>query len=175
LRIGEVDAAFRGARFDAGRSVNGFNVSKDHMQVDHGPGMCRVLGDMLLLCLDGVVRLFPGIPAGVPARFFSLRAPGGFLISAEKRGAEPDYALIEPTMSGRLRLANPWSDTACVIDRGSGIKVGSTAGKVLAVQLEAGHSYLVARDGFSPDRLPMIDFSDVRGAEKQAMDSGYQQ
>lgn len=70
--------------------------------------MCRVLADMVLTGLDGVLHLFPGIPAGVPARFHSLRAPGAFLVSAERRAEQVDYILVRALVGGTLRVENPW-------------------------------------------------------------------
>jgi alpha-L-fucosidase 2 len=111
IRIGAAEDALAGARWREEEPENGFVVQYDGalIQVDHGPGMCRVLADMCVLGLDGVVHLFPGIPKNVPARCFSLRVPGGFLISAEKRGQMVDYVVIKATADGIFRMKDPWS------------------------------------------------------------------
>ena len=58
------------------------------------------------------MRVFPGVPKRIPARFCSLRAQGAFLVSAEKRGDEVDYVLVQSLAGSRLRLANPFSGRA---------------------------------------------------------------
>jgi alpha-L-fucosidase 2 len=83
-----------------------------YIQFEHGPGMSRALSDMMLLGLGGVLRVFPGVPKRIPARFHSLRAQGAFLVSAEKRGEEVDYVLVQSLAGNRLRLANPFSGPA---------------------------------------------------------------
>jgi len=127
LRLGKVNEAFDGIRWknfdtdiknDFGVANNGFCVSYNHayFEADHPAGMCGVLADMLVLGLDGTIYLFAGLPQNQPARCLSLRAPGGFLITAEKRETELDYAIIQPTAENKLKLNNPWRATAIVAD-----------------------------------------------------------
>ena len=80
LRMGEVDAAFEGARWPKDWPTNGFTIARADavFQADHAPGMCRTLADMLVLGLDGTIHLFAGIPEKEPARFLSLRHQGVF-------------------------------------------------------------------------------------------------
>lgn len=167
LRLGDVETAFREARWPDNAAVNtnvvlenGFFGGRDgYIQVDHIPGMCRVLADMMLLSFDGIIHVFPGIPADMPARFFSLRAPGGFLITAEKRGADVDYALVEPTVKGEFRLANPWAATVSVIDLTNETVVIQTDGEIITARLQHGHSYLISRADRPPESLPVVDFA----------------
>ena len=180
LRIGEVDEAFRGARWPAMKTncrrdevpigmlvradeqqENGLSVSRltPVLQVDHGPGMCRVLAEMLVLGLDGIIRLFAGIPSGVPARFLSLRAPGGFLITAEKRNEVPDYVLIRATQDETLRLANPWRGPAIVRIAESNQTIHATEAELIELKLEGGREYLITSAGHNADRLPIVDFA----------------
>jgi len=179
LRIGAVEEAFHRARWPeleyTGRrrvqrgmlvsfeeqQENGLSVNRSTpvLQVDHGPGMCRVLGDMLVLAPDGVIHLFAGIPDSMPARFLSLRAPGGFLITGEKRGREPDYILIQPTASRDLKLSNPWRGPVIVTDLSTRQSVHTTDQPVIETKLQIGREYLIARSGFVPDQLDMADFA----------------
>ena len=62
--------------------------------VDHAPGMGRALNDMLLSGLGGHTP-FSGCTRTTSARFHSFRTEGAFLVSAEKRGSEIVYAIIE--------------------------------------------------------------------------------
>jgi alpha-L-fucosidase 2 len=182
-RIGAVEEAFRGARWPARRPREGrragipvpagmlvradeqqenglsANPAAPVLQADHGAGMCRVLADMLVLGVDGTIHVFSGIPADVPARFFSLRAPGGFLLSGEKRGAKPDYVLVTPTAARPFRLGNVWGGAVAVTDLASGRLLRTTAEPVVAADLAVGREYLVASSGFRMEDLPRQDFA----------------
>lgn len=167
VRMGEVDLAFERARWvdqslEGGTPENGFVVSdgKWHsfIQVDHSPGMCRVLADMLLLETGGVIRLFAGIPRNIPARFYSLRAPGGFLVTAEKRGEVVDYALVHATVQGTLRLANPWNAPWAVTDMATGVASAQGDAPVIEVTLAPGRDHFIAPQGVTPAAIPMETF-----------------
>jgi hypothetical protein len=172
LRIGEVEEAFKRARWLETHPENGFVYQPQvgFIQVDHGPGMCRVLADMMLLSFDGVVHLFPGIPPAVPARFLSLRAPGGFLLTAEKRGATVDYVLVEPTVEGLFQMVSPWQETATVTDLQMNGVVTTSEGGLLKAVLLPGRRYLIARSGFMPADLPVVDFALPKEKEKRRDD-----
>ena len=120
--------------------------------------MCRVLSDFMVLEMGGVIHLFYGIPQKVPARFFSLRAPGGFLLTAEKRGELPEYLLVHPTAATTLRLANPWRE-ASVTDLQNEAIIVRTSEKVISVELSIGHDYLVGPAGLAIENLPVEDFA----------------
>ena len=118
VRLGFPSEALRLAGADR-RPTLGLRRSWDNpkFMVDHAPGMGRALNDMLLLSLGGVIHLFPGVPATTSARFHSLRTEGAFLVSAEKRGTEIVYAIIESLAGSRLRIACPFGDGASVAVR----------------------------------------------------------
>ena len=158
LRLGEIEKAFTAARWPEQFPPNGFVVSPPFMQADHAPGMCRVLADFLVLEMGGVLHLFYGIPRAVPARFFALRAPGGFVLTAEKRGELPDYLLVHPTATATLRLANPWPEEAMVTDLQDGTAVARSCERTLTVELKQGHEYVIAPSGFSLEQCPVVDF-----------------
>ncbi|MDD5706188.1 MAG: glycoside hydrolase N-terminal domain-containing protein [Kiritimatiellae bacterium] len=170
LRLGETCLAFERARWDEGFPPNGFVIGSAmgsvFIQVDHGPGMCRVLADMLLLEVGGVLRLFAGIPANVPARFHSLRAPGGFVVTAEKRGERPDYAIIRATVTETLRLANPWETTQMIELAGKRV-LYSGRDPVIEVALVAGCEYLAVPMGKPLDCLPEEDFRVRRNTDSR--------
>ena len=128
-------------------------------QADHPAGMCRVLADMLVLGLDGAIYLFAGLPENQPARCLSLRAPGGFLITAEKRGTEPDYVIIKPTAEKKLKLYNPWKATAIVTDLQNNKVIYTTQKPFIEVKFELGREYLIAKKGFDITDLAIVDFA----------------
>lgn len=167
LRLGDVETAFAAARWPAGACPNGMSTydwrSYACIQADHILGMCRVLADLVLLDLGGVLHLFYGIPAEVPARFFSLRAPGGFLVSAEKRGRTPDYAVVQATREGLLRIANPWPQAEV---RGVSVSAPSvTSARVIEWPMRADETVILAPPGCPPESLPCVPFRLTGDAE----------
>jgi len=135
IRLGLMKRAFDNARWAPEKKGHAFmpnaknglvhSWGTTYLQADNGPGMCSALNDMLLLNVDGTLRVFPSFPGKVDAAFHSLRAPGAFLVTAEKRGRNIDYVLIKSLAGNRLRLKNPWSGRVRLRD----VKTG----KVLAV------------------------------------------
>ena len=55
-----------------------------------------------------MIRVFPALPRDKPARFFNLRAQGGFLVSASQSAGKVEQIAITSTVGGRLRLLSPW-------------------------------------------------------------------
>lgn len=65
--------------------------------------------ELLLQTRNGVVEIFPAIPAGwKDVSFKTLRAEGAFLISAKKENAVPSQVTITAEKSGILRLRKPF-------------------------------------------------------------------
>ena len=60
----------------------------DYPDLELGGILMTALNEMLLQSHDGVIRVFPSLPAGWRDASFQLRAAGGFLVSGEKRGGE---------------------------------------------------------------------------------------
>ena len=164
LRIDDTGWAFANARFpdDGTWGPNAMTRiwSWGPFQSDIGPGMCRVLADMMLLGLDGVVHLFPGIPEGVPARFHSLRAPGAFLISAEKRGERVDYIQVRSLAGKMLRLENPWPDGAALTVLSSDeVVTGLSATAIVELPTRADVEYVILPHGATLTQIPVVDFA----------------
>ena len=76
---------------------------------------------VLLQSHDGILRIFPAVPASAePVRFHSLRAQGGFLVSAERRENRTMYVIVQSLCGQELRLRNPFVNEP---DRGVEVKV----------------------------------------------------
>lgn len=182
-RLGFVEEAFQGARWPqrepqegrrAGIPVptgmlvrsdeqqeNGMSVNRAApvLQADHGAGMCRVLAEMLVVALGGVIHIFSGIPEDVPARFHSLRAPGGFLLTGEKRGRQPDYLLVRPTAASRFRLSNVWKQNVSVVDLGTEKVLLTSREDVIQLDLPPHRTYQIAPAEFRLEQLARMPFS----------------
>jgi alpha-L-fucosidase 2 len=70
------------------------------------------LQEMLLQSQNGLLQLFPAVPAAWSnASFAGLRAEGAFLVSATRIGGEVDSLRIVSERGGRLRVENPFRGT----------------------------------------------------------------
>ncbi len=148
IRLGRAEAAAAAARWKPGDRTNGLthNWNSFYLQADHGPGMCSVLSDMLVLGVGGVVRLFPCFPKTIPAAFHNLRTPGAFLVSAEKRGEAVDYGLVQSLAGNPLQVANPWpGETARLRDLATGAVLLASDAAVLALPTVAGQRLVLDR------------------------------
>jgi hypothetical protein len=163
LRIDESDWVFNHAGWTEesgwGENILSRDWRRGIFQSDIGPGMCRVLADMCLLGLGGVIHLFPGIPEDVPARIHSLRAPGAFLVSAEKRAHKVDYVLVQSLAGGVLKLESPWPQQQVDIADSNGQPVETIQGAVLEISTEPQEKYLIVPTGLDPAAIPLVDFA----------------
>lgn len=96
---------------------SGFVTGKDahYFQADTPPGLSLLLNEMLLQSHDGILRIFPAVPvSSEPIRFHSLRAQGGFLVSAERRENRTMYVIVHSLCGQELRLRNPFKSDSGV-------------------------------------------------------------
>lgn len=68
-----------------------------------------VINECLMQSVGGVIRLFPNWPAGKRARFETLRAVGGFLVSAATGPNGVEWIEVRSEAGGTLRLLSPWT------------------------------------------------------------------
>ncbi len=71
-----------------------------------------VINECLMQSYNGQIRLFPNWPEDKAAEFFSLRAVGGFLVSAVFSEGEVRKVEILSEAGSPLRLVSPWKDGA---------------------------------------------------------------
>ena len=93
--------------------------------------------ELLVQSVGGVIRVFPAWPLEIPASFASLRAQGGFLVTATVSDGKVGEVRIESTAGGRLRVLAPWAKTAVARD-GTETAVDAGANKILEMDTEAG-------------------------------------
>ena len=122
FRMGMAERGLRMAEYVCKMlNPSGFITGRDawYFQVDAPPGLSIMLNEMLLQSYDGVIRVFPAVPfTDKPIRFHSLRAQGGFLVSAERRENKTMYVVIQSLCGNELKLFNPF-----VNEPDSGIEV----------------------------------------------------
>ncbi len=80
---------------------------------------------MLLQSYNGLTEVFPAVPKSwMNVEFETLRAEGGFLISAKRQGGITDQIIINSTQAGTLRLVKPFF-TMFVEDASEGVVVNA--------------------------------------------------
>ncbi|WP_190866856.1 glycosyl hydrolase family 95 catalytic domain-containing protein [Paenibacillus arenilitoris] len=67
-----------------------------------------VINECLLQSYNGVIRLFCNWPQGKRASFHTLRAVGGFLVSAAFDGERVEWIEVISEAGSRLQIYNPW-------------------------------------------------------------------
>ena len=98
----------------------------------------NTLQEMMLLSHEGVLRFFRVWPRQTlkNARFFGLRAWGGFIVDAALREGELASARVESPAGGPLAFENPWDGPALVngqVHTGRIIHVDTAPGGVYAI------------------------------------------
>lgn len=64
--------------------------------------------EFLLRSHEGVIRVFPGLPDSVDARFSSLRARGGFTVSGMRERGTTRFLELWHEEGSSCRVENPW-------------------------------------------------------------------
>ncbi len=112
LRLGHAERALEMIEFCCDDlSPSGFITGHDayYVEVDASPGYSIFLSEMLLQSQDGLLQVFPAAPDNPePVRFHSLRAQGGFLVTAERRENRTQYVIVQSLCGNELRLLNPF-------------------------------------------------------------------
>jgi alpha-L-fucosidase 2 len=80
-----------------------------------------VINECLLQSYNGLIRLFPNWPEHHSAEFKTLRAVGGFLVSARIEQGEVQWIEIESLAGAICKLVIPWDSGACFIN-GNGVE-----------------------------------------------------
>ncbi len=99
--------------------------------------------EMLLQSQGGVIRVFPATSAEWPdARFDRLRAEGGFMVSAERKGGKVVFLSVTATVDQTLRVRDPFErdgEFGRSARRENGVVViEMKKGQVIAVRIPGG-------------------------------------
>lgn len=118
----------------------------------------QVIGEMLLQSQGGVLRVFPAWDKEIgDAAFYSLRACGAFLVSAELRGGETAYAIVRSLAGNVCRFCDPFGEGTRVRDLETGEPVAFTHVKEnLVFKTEAKHEYVIERADRPLESYPVI-------------------
>lgn len=89
-----------------------------------------------------LIRLFPGIPSGMDARFSGLVAEGAFEVSAEQRVGRVTGVELVSRRGACCRLLNPWGEGPVVL-RAGGRKTGTLSSGVIEFSTQADKTYVL--------------------------------
>ncbi|WP_167747075.1 glycosyl hydrolase family 95 catalytic domain-containing protein [Cohnella luojiensis] len=93
-----------------------------------------VVNECLMQSYNGIIRFFPNWPMDKRAEFSTLRAVGGFLVSATADEGIVQGIEIYSEAGSPLRVYNPWDKARCIRSRGE----KTLTGDVLVMETEIG-------------------------------------
>ena len=114
---------------------------------------------MLMQSQGNVIRVFPAWDKTVgDAAFFSLRARGAFLVSAEMREKETAYVIIRSLAGNKCRVANPFGENVRVrnLETGAEVKFTCENGNI-AFETTAQHEYVIENRERPLESFPVIE------------------
>ncbi|MCE9591287.1 MAG: glycoside hydrolase family 95 protein [Planctomycetes bacterium] len=107
-RMGDAEWAYRAASMPMAVNGMGDGATLNILQADHAPGMSLALNSMLVIGVEGLLVLFPAMPARIDIAFHSLRAPGAVLVSGRQQGGVVTHVALQILEGGEVRLLNPY-------------------------------------------------------------------
>ena len=137
------------AEYEAGGNLDApIHPDCDYCVCKGTAATAEVITEMLLQSQGGVIRLFPAWdPTVGDAAFFSLRARGAFLVSAEWREGRVAYGIVRSLRGNNCRVAAPFDGGKPRIrdlETGEEVPFTQDAG-VLCFATLPGHEYAVER------------------------------
>jgi hypothetical protein len=116
-------------------------------------GATQSVNDLLMQSWRDYIELFPHVPAGSEASF-SLRAVGGFLVSASRsaNGVVDEPVIVTSTVGGNCTLLSPWVHLNLVVravSSGAVVAVWAAGGGLMRFDTSNGETYHLVRGGTS--------------------------
>jgi alpha-L-fucosidase 2 len=93
-----------------------------------------VINECLMQSYNGIIRFFPNWSLNKQAEFRTLRAVGGFLVSAKAEAGTIQWIEIYSEAGSPLRVYNPWGKARCIRSRGE----ETLTGDILTSETEIG-------------------------------------
>lgn len=106
-----------------------------------------VINECLMQSYDGIIRLFPNTGTMNDARFSTLRARGGFLVSASMNANNVSEFIIKSEVGGKCRFMNPWPGEVPTVNNGT-VKCVNPKGKdIWEFTTSPGETYSLSPNG----------------------------
>lgn len=120
-------------------------------------GMAESLHDMLLQSFGGIIRIFPAVPQEwKDASFQNLRAEGAFLVSAQRKDGNLQFARIQ-SLAGEPLVVSCGTDTLMAkFSDGKTCELTSENGKY-RIELKKGESVLLSHDPNCDETLELCE------------------
>ena len=123
--------------------VHGLQMYPYGLQVEDFT-MPFAISELLLQSYGEVIRLFPAWPRDRAARFESLRAEGGFLVSSRLEKGEIGATRIFSTVGGECRLQWPREEIHVRDEQDGNSLPHARAGSIVSFQTRPGRGYAVS-------------------------------
>jgi len=122
-----------------GMSQRWGGVLADEPAFDSAGDMSASIPEMVLQGYNGIIRVFPSMPAKWEGQF-TLAAEGGFLVSSKMNGAGviPFVKIVSPN-GGPCTVINPWQEVAVLNSSGGGKEFAP--GAPISFDTQAGGTY----------------------------------
>ncbi len=119
----------------------------------------EIINEMLLQSQGNVIRVFPAWDSSMgDASFFSLRARGAFLVSAEMRDREIAYAIIRSIRGNKCTFANPFGDKVRVRNLETGELTQFVAeNENISFETKAQYEYVIESVDRPLESFPVIE------------------
>lgn len=165
LRMGDCDYAGRMLKlipesYETGGNFDDLTFLDCDFSVGKGTGAtAEVISEMLLQSQGNVIRVFPAWDKNIgDAAFFSLRARGAFLVSAEMREGQTAYILIRSLKGNNCRVANAFGEDVRVRNLETGEEVSISAeGENIVFETKAEFEYVVENRTRPLESFPVKD------------------
>lgn len=137
---------------DAGKRVRLPAEDFLHMYFEPSSNIASGVLESLIQSHDGIIRVFPAIPAEERAAF-SLLAYGNFLVTAEKKPWAVAYVRIMSIAGGKCRVKLPWDASETAANKGgSRFPDLSFSGGIAEFETAAGETVLLYPKSAPPEQ-----------------------
>lgn len=169
-RLGLGDEAYAGMiqMLDQYQNYPNGRTTNDNGEFEYMGVHLSAMNESLLQSYDGVIRVFPAMPAddSLQSRF-TLLAKGGFLVSSEYANGQTKYVGLKSQYGGGATFQNPWGAEEVRVRRASDDTVILTTSEAqFSFATEAGGVYIIER---TAQPLDSYVFTTVTGSPNQGM------
>jgi len=119
-------------------------------QIDCNGGHVAAVNEALMQSHAGAIDVFPGVPQGHAAAFYSLRARGAFLVSARRSEQGVEWVHIVSEKGGTARVFTPWPARSVLLN---GRSLKADDGGVLSWETSPNSQWLLVPQGGTFDPL----------------------
>lgn len=169
-RLGMGDEAYAGMirMLDQYQNYPNGRTTNDNGEFEYMGVHLSAMNESLLQSYDGVIRVFPAMPADdtLTSRF-TLLAKGGFLVSSEYASGAAKYVGLKSRNGGSATFQNPWgTEEIRVRDMANDTVILTTAAAQFRFDTAAGGVYIIERSA-----RPFADYTHVKvtGSPNQGM------